>query len=485
MATDTKPAPRQDSPSLQTSDAAGTSAADVMRSMPHALGPEKSVLSSMLKDPEQWIGMALEEGLTREHFYLPGHGLLFETLRELNAKSQEIELVSLVQLLHDRGLLDSVGGPAAITDIFGYAPNAAHFHNHLGLVKDKFVLRSIIRTCTEAVSEAYENPEETVSLLDRVESSVLGIRQGTETTRGFHIKQSVTEVISHFEALLSGDVEVQGAPTGYIDLDRMSKGLKPGEMFVVAARPSMGKTSLMMNIAEHICIDQGIPSMVFSCEMTAFQIVQRLVFSRARFAMAQLGKGFKPRREDLLRIKRAAEEIAASKLFVDDTPGLMIDTLRAKARRRKREDNIGFIAIDYLQLLKSGSKQAQNSREREIGEISAGIKGLAKELGLPILVLAQLNRGPEGRTGKSLGVPRMSDLRESGTIEQDADMIGLLYRTAYYAETEEEKEQEAGRAELLLAKNRNGETGHVPLTFIAELMRFETRARDEHDREPE
>ena len=191
MADDSKSSRKPDSPALQGADA-GTSAADVMRSMPHALGPEKSILSSMLKDPEQWIGMALEEGLTRDHFYLPGHGLLFETLRELNAKSQEIELVSLVQLLHDRGLLDSVGGPAAITDIFGYAPNAAHFQNHLGLVKDKFVLRSIIRTCTEAVSEAYDNPEETVSLLDRVESSVLGIRQGTETTRGFHIKQSVS-----------------------------------------------------------------------------------------------------------------------------------------------------------------------------------------------------------------------------------------------------------------------------------------------------
>ena len=484
MAVDTKSARPPDSPNLQAQDAAATGP-DVTRAMPHALGPEKSVLSSMLRDPETWIGMALEEGLTRDHFYLPAHGLLFETLRDLNAKGKEIELVSLVALLHDRGLLDSVGGPAAITDIFTYAPNAAHFHNHLSLVKDKHVLRSIIRTCTEAVSEAFDNPEETVSLLDRVETSVLGIRQGTETVRGFHIKQSVAEVISHFEALLSGDVEVQGAPTGYADLDRMCKGLKPGEMFVVAARPSMGKTSFMMNVAEHICVDQGIPSMVFSCEMTAFQIVQRLVFARSRFAMSQLGKGFKPRKEDLLRIKRAAEEIASSKLFVDDTPGILIDTLRAKARRRKREDNLGFIAIDYLQLLKSGSKQAQNSREREIGEISAGIKALAKELSVPILVLAQLNRGPEGRTGKSLGVPRMSDLRESGTIEQDADMIGLLYRTAYYAETEEEKEQEAGKAELLLAKNRNGETGHVPLTFIAELMRFETRARDENDHGPE
>lgn len=443
------------------------------------MGPEKSILSSMLKDPETWIVRAVEEGITRGHFYFPAHGLLFETIRDLNANGKEVELVSLVALLHDRGHLDSVGGPAAITDIFTYAPNVAHFEGHLRLVKDKQVLRSIIRTCTEAVGDAFENPEDTVPLLDRVESSVLGIRQGTESARGFHIKQSVGEIIEHFEKMLSGEVEVQGSATGYADLDRMCKGLKPGEMFVVAARPSMGKTSFMMNVAEHICIDQGVPTMVFSCEMTAFQIVQRLVFSRARFAMAQLGKGFKPKKEDLMRIKRAAEEIASAKLFVDDTPGILIDTLRAKARRRKREDNLGFIAIDYLQLLKSASKQAQNSREREIGEISAGIKGLAKELGIPILVLAQLNRGPEGRSGKSLGVPRMSDLRESGTIEQDADMIGLLYRTAYYAESEEEKEAEAGKAELLLAKNRNGETGHVPLTFIADLMRFETRARDQ------
>jgi replicative DNA helicase len=476
---DTPERKKPDAPSLQATQDALAMTQDVTRALPHAQGPEKSILSSMLKDPEQWIGQALEEGLTREHFYLPAHGVLFEVLRELNAKGTEIELVSLVQLLHDRGILDNIGGASAVTEIYTYAPNAAHFATHLAIVKDKYVLRSVIQTCTSAISDAYENPEETVTLLDQVEQNVLGIRQGNEKIKNFTMRDSVGEVIRHFEELLSGDVEVQGAATGYTVLDKFSKGLKPGEMFVVAARPSMGKTSLMMNIAEHICVDQQIPTLIFSCEMTSFQIVQRLVFSRARFAMAKLGKGFKPVKEDLLKIKRAAEEIAASKMFVDDTPGLSIDTLRAKARRRKREDNIGFIAIDYLQLLKSGSKQAQNSREREIGEISAGIKGLAKELGIPILVLAQLNRGPEGRTGKSLGVPRMSDLRESGTIEQDADMIGLLYRTAYYAETEEDKEAEAGKAELVLAKNRNGETGHIPLTFIAELMRFETRAHDE------
>jgi replicative DNA helicase len=473
---------KDEPPSLQDATARATALVqDVTRPLPHAQGPEKSILSSMLNDPALWIGRAQEEGLTKEHFYLPGHALLFDVLTELNAKGKEIELVSLVTLLHDRGSLDNIGGPSAITEIYTYAPNAAHFDSHLNLVKDKYVLRSVIRTCTEAISDAYDNPEETNQLLDQVEQHVLGIRAASETARNFQIKDSVAEVFKNLQSLLAGDAGAQGIPTGYSDLDRMSKGLKPGEMFVVAARPSMGKTSFMMNVAEQICIDQNVPSLVFSCEMTAFQIVQRLVFARARFASHKLVKGFVPTKEDLLRLKRACEEIALSKLYVDDTPALTIDALRAKARRRKREDGIGFIAVDYLQLLRSGSKQAQNSREREIGEISSGLKALAKELSLPILVLAQLNRGPEGRTGKSLGVPRMSDLRESGTIEQDADMIGLLYRTAYYAETEEDKEAEAGKAELVLAKNRNGETGHVPLTFIADLMRFETRARDAND----
>ena len=214
--------------------------------------------------------------------------------------------------------------------------------------------------------------------------------------------------------------------------------------------------------------------MVFSCEMSALQIVQRLVFSRARFAMSQLSRGYTVNKGDLQRIRRSCFETAASRLFIDDTPSISINEVRAKARRRKRDEDIRFIAIDYLQLMRSRTRQAENSREREIAEISAGLKGLAKELGIPVLVLAQLNRSPEGRTGKSLGVPRMSDLRESGAIEQDADLVGLLYRTAYYAESEEEREAEAGKATLLLAKNRNGETGDVPLTFISELMRFES-----------
>ncbi|MBK1883327.1 replicative DNA helicase [Luteolibacter pohnpeiensis] len=449
---------------------------DVTRALPHALGPEKSLLSSMLQDPQEYIGVAMEERLTKEHFYLPAHSTLFGFLVELFEGGHEVELVSLIQRLIDRGLLDRVGGPAALTDLYTYAPSPGHFRHHLQHVKDKFVLRAIIQNSNEAISRAYDSPDEVAGLLDSVEASVLAIREGSETSKAPTIKQSVQEVIEQFQSLLAGERGAQGISTGFEELDKMSSGLKPGEMFVVAARPSMGKTSFMMNIVEHICMDQAKPSMVFSCEMSAFQLVQRLVFSRARFAVSQLSRGYTPNKGDLQRIQRSAMETTASKLFIDDTPGISINELRAKARRKKRDENIQFIAIDYLQLMKSRTKQAENSREREIAEISAGIKGLAKELELPILILAQLNRGPESRSGKSLGVPRMSDLRESGSIEQDADMVGLLYRTAYYAEDAEEKEAKAGEAELVLAKNRNGETGHIPLTFIAELMRFETGA---------
>jgi replicative DNA helicase len=472
MAVETTAAPKAPaSPSLQQSSSAVD---DVTRALPHALGPEKSLLSSMLQDPQEYVGLAIEEKLTQEHFYLPAHATLFAFLIELFQAGHEIELVSLVQRLLDRGLLDRVGGPATLTDIYTYAPSPGHFRHHLQHVKDKHVLRSIIQNSNEAIAMAYDAPDEVATLLDTVEARILAIREGSETNRAPTIRQSVDQVLDQFQALLAGEKGAQGLSTGYEMLDRMSGGLKPGEMFVIAARPSMGKTSLMMNIVEHVCVDLAKPGMVFSCEMSAFQIVQRLVFSRAKFALSQLSRGYTPNKGDLQRIQRASLDIGNAKMFIDDTPGITINELRAKARRKKRDENIQFIAIDYLQLMKSRTKQAENSREREIAEISAGIKGLAKELELPIIILAQLNRGPEGRTGKNIGVPRMSDLRESGSIEQDADMVGLLYRTAYYAEDAEEKEAEAGKAELVLAKNRNGETGHIPLTFIADLMRFES-----------
>lgn len=475
MADDTLPFPTKDGPKLQES---GKSKPEDLVTPPHAVGPEKSVLSSMIQDPEEYIGRAVEGTLTPGHFYVPSHGKLFEVLVEHFENGKTVELVSLTQHLMDRDLLDTIGGPAAITEIFTYAPTAAHFDSHLGIVKDKHILRNIIRSCTESIATAYDDPEDVQELLDSVEQKVLEIRESAETAEEMNVKTAVVEVMKYLEEFLAGDRGISGMTMGYPELDKMCNGLKAPDMFVIAARPSMGKTSFMMNIIEHIAVTSGKPAMVFSCEMSTVQIVQRLVFSRARFEFAKLTKGYQPNKGDLERIKQASAEISSAKLFIDDTAGISINDLRAKARRKHRDEGISVIAIDYLQLMKSTSRQATNSREREIAEISGGLKALAKELNVPVIVLAQLNRGPEGRTGSSLGVPRMSDLRESGSIEQDADMVGLLYRKVYYVDNQEERDEDDGQAELVLAKNRNGPTGAVPLTFIPDLMRFETRAFD-------
>lgn len=465
---------KKDGPQLQKADYRSEEEKMAQRSLPNATGPEKSLLSSMLQDPAEYVGLAEEKGLTSDHFYHPAHQTLYRVLNELSTAGTSIELVSLTQTLMDRDVLDSIGGPSALTEIYTYAPTAAHFEHHLNIVKDKYILRNIISSCTEAITRSFEDQEEVASLLDEVEQKIFAIREGADIETAPSVKEDIKKVLEDFEKFLHGGGAPQGIRTGYSKLDTMSNGLKAGEMFVIAARPSMGKTSFAMNLIEHICLDAKLPSMVFSCEMTSDQIVQRLLFARARYAITNLKNGFKPTKAELLKIKSAAQEIAESKLFIDDTAGISISELRAKARRKKKEEDIQVIAIDYLQLMRSTSKQAQNSREREIAEISAGLKGLAKELKIPIIVLAQLNRGPENRGG----TPRMSDLRESGSIEQDADMVGLLFRTSYYAEDQEQRDEQDGIAELNLAKNRNGETGSIPLTFIKELMRFETRAFD-------
>lgn len=446
---------------------------DVTRSLPHAVGPEKSVLSSMLQEPVKYVGLAIETGLTESHFYLPQHAMLFNELCKLSVDGEEIELVSLIQKLLDRGKLERIGGPAYLTELYTYSPTPAHFAAHAKLLQDKRIARGIIQGCNEAISNIYDEPEAVTSHLDLLESQLTGLRENRQGNTIVTARQAVKAVLDRLKGQIAGTEEVRGLMTGFTELDRLGR-MKPGDMFILAARPSMGKTSLMMNIVENVCIDQNQPTLVFSAEMTWEQLTERLLYSRAKFTASQLLNGHRPTKGDLQRIQQAAQAIAESNLFTDDTAGISIEELRAKARRYKREQDIRFIAIDYLQLMKSRSKQARDSREREIAEISSGIKGLAKELGVPILVLAQLNRGPESRSGDKLGVPRMSDLRESGSIEQDADMVGLLYRKAYYATGQQEKDAVEGEAMLSLAKNRNGETGDVPLTWIAPLMRFES-----------
>jgi len=452
---------------------------NVLRALPHAIGPEKSILSSILQEPEEFLGVAAEEALHAEHFYLPAHGELYGFISDLHAAGKPIEFVSLVQLLLDNGKLDKVGGPSGLTDLYTYAPAPGHFRHHLRFVKDKHMLREIIASGNEQVTMAYDRPDEPQDVLDAAEARIMGIRDQGETKNSTTKNEALLAVLDDIQAQIDGRVEHLGLTTGYPDLDRKTNGLKPGDIFIIAARPSMGKSALMGGFVEHIGLDLNLPVQVFSMEMSQKQLLQRMIGSRAKFDFSGLARGEKPDKGDLIRIKRAYEQIHAAPIHIDDTPALTISALRAKARRAKARHGIQAIAIDYLQLMRSTSRQAEGSREREISEISGGIKSLAKELGIPIILLAQLNRESEKRTGSAKGVPKMADLRESGSIEQDADYVGLLTRDAYHAANEDEKDATAGAGRLILAKNRTGPTGDIYLTFLPQLVKFVPGTRPE------
>jgi replicative DNA helicase len=449
---------------------------DIHRTLPHSADAEQGLLGSMLIGPRDIVSDCVARA-RQDFFHVPAHGTVFETLVDLWNRNVIIDLISLTQSLKDRGQLDAVGGPAFVTQLFTFVPTAANAGYYLEIVREKYILRQIITNCTRCAALAYDDQENVNGLLDEVEQSVFSITQERARAEMPTIKEQVMAAIESIEKLYDSKGAISGLPTGLPDLDTMTDGLHEAEMIVIAARPSMGKTALAMNIAEHIAVDMDMAVAVFSLEMSAHQLVQRLICSRARVSLKKIREGFLAEHEHP-KLTQMASKFAGSKLFIDDTPGLSILELRAKARRLKSQHDIKLIVIDYLQLLKSTSRRAQDNRQIEISEISSGIKALAKELSIPIIVLAQLNRNPEARTGSSKGRPRLSDLRESGSIEQDADVVGLLTREEYYAENDEERAEALGKATLIIAKQRNGPVGDIPLTFIKEFTRFEPRAAD-------
>lgn len=444
---------------------------DVTRALPHAVGMEKSILSTMLQDPQEFIPLAMEEGITERYFYLPNHAALFAIMVERFANGKEIELVSLIQHLIDTGKLDRMGGPSAVTDIYTYAPSPSQFRAHIASLREKFTAREILRIGNEAAAAVYDEPESVTATLESLEREVMAIRDMDTGDKPQTVKQAAMIVIDKFQREVNRDPSSRGIQTGFEQLDRMTNGLHPGELGIIGARPSVGKTALLANIIDYVCLTESIPVLFFSAEMTTEAITKRMIFSRAKYSLGDLARGVTPVKGDLIRIQRATMEIADAKLFIDDRSGPSINYIAAKARRLKREHGIGMICVDYLGLVKSMSKQSQSSREREIAEISAGAKAMAKDLSVPVILLAQLNRDVDKRTGNAAGKPRMSDLRDSGSIEQDADWIGLLSRESY-----QDAANDNGAACLDLVKNRNGATGPIPLTFIADIMRFESGA---------
>lgn len=451
--------------------------------LPHAIQAEKSILSSLMQDPQEWFAIAAEENLIDLHFYIPAHALMFAQLSAMNDDKGHCELIEFTQRMIDRGLITSIGGASAITDIYTYAPNGGHFRQHLKIVKEKFILRQLLASASDTVERVNESPEDPQAVLDATEAQISGIREGLERQETGNVKTAILEVITELDDRLNGRSGTPGIMTGFTDLDRMTDGLKPGELFILGARPSMGKSAFMGNIVEEVCLLSEKPTMVFSLEMSRKSLVSRMLYSMARINSRAVAMGETLDKGQMQAIQREALRIQNSSLVIDDTPAISIASLRSKARRQKRRGGLELIAVDYLQLMKSTSKQANGSREREIAEISAGLKSLAKELEIPIIALCQLNRqSTDRKVGKSgasevvtkRGIPKMSDLRESGAIEQDADYIGLLHRPIYFAETDEERTALEGIATLMLVKNRNGETGDVHLTFIDQWAKFQS-----------
>mgnify|MGYP002823777103 FL=1 len=469
--------------------------ADVDRAPPHSIEAEQGVLGCLLLDPDEGLTFCLEklkeprqlELPKRERgqygsythnattfFYELKHQVIFESMLDLHEAKQAIDIITLKQFLTDKKQLESVGGVAYLSTLMNAVPSAANLEYYFNIVWEKYLLRKTVRTCTEIVREAYEHEGEVARLLDEVEGKIQKINEERAGEAASTMKELVGQAISRIQDFHERGGGLSGLSTGFMDFDKMSDGLHAAEMIVIAARPSMGKTSLAMNIVEHVTLSENVPVGVFSLEMTAESLVTRMICSNARLNFKNLRDGLL-NANDFQRITQTAGKLHKAPLYIDDTPGLSILQLRAKARRMHSQYGIKLIVIDYLQLLHSTSRRASDNRQQEVAEISSGIKGLAKELGVPVIVLCQLNREMEKDKNRK---PRLSDLRESGSIEQDADLVGLLYKA--YSEDGEggpPDESEGVPVNLLLAKQRNGPTGDVPLVFLKHYTRFESASR--------
>jgi len=443
---------------------------------PHSLESEQGVLGCVLLSPNECLGECLEKLKDgKEVFYDLRHQTIFEALVAMFDAREAIDVITLQQRLKDKQLLEQVGGIAYLSQLQDAVPSAANLSYYLDIVREKFLLRKMIATCTDVVGRVYDYEGEVDALLDEVERDVLRISESRVQGATVTTKELVGKAIGTIESYFGRKGTLNGLATGFLDLDRMTDGLHESEMIVIAARPSMGKTSIAMNIVEHVVLEQKLPAAVFSLEMSAEALVLRMMCSLARVNLRSIREGFMSE-ADFPKLTGAAGRLANAPLFIDDSAGLSILQLRARARRLAQQHGVKLFVVDYLQLLHSTARRAQENRQQEISDISSGIKALAKELKVPVLVLSQLNRELERDKSRK---PRLSDLRESGAIEQDADVVGLLYKPNAGEDDDNvtAEEPDGLPVNLLIAKQRNGPTGDVSLTFLKPYTRFESAAK--------
>ena len=467
---DLKKARRQKSPIANRQ-----SPISVDRLPPHSPEAEQGVLGCVLLSPNECLGDCVGKFKSgSEVFYDLRHQTIYDALVEMWDARTPIDVITLQQRLKDKQLLEQVGGIAYLAGLPDTVPSAANLSYYLEIVHEKYLLRKMISTCAGVVGRVYDYEGDVDALLDEVEKDILRINESRVEASTATMKELVHKAIVQVEDFHQRQGMLTGVGTGFADFDKMTTGLHPGEMIVIAARPSMGKTSLAMNIAEHVALEQKLPVGVFSLEMSADALVLRMLCSRARVNLRNVREGFLAER-DFPKLTGTAGKLSSAPLYIDDTAGLSILQLRAKARRMAQQHGVKLFVVDYLQLVHSTSRRAEN-RQQEIADISNGIKALAKELKVPVIVLSQLNRELEKRGPGTR--PQLSDLRESGAIEQDADLVGLLYKEAKETEDGEPNfDEDVLPVKLYIAKQRNGPTGDVNLTFLKSYTRFESASK--------
>jgi len=403
-------------------------------------------------------------------FYAERHRRIFRAMVTITEKGSVVDPLTLSEELSRRGELDASGGKEYIGFLVDAVPTAANIEYHARIVREKAILRRLIEVSTSIVSEAFEGKSTANELLDEAESRIFQVSQ-QQTRDGFtRIKELIWPTMERIEALQGTGTTITGVPSGFTDLDEMTSGFQPADLVIVAARPSMGKTAFTLNIAQHAAIEHGTPVAFFSLEMSKESLVQRMLTSEARIDAQRLRKGML-RDDDFPRLARAAGILSSAPVWIDDTPGMTLLEMRSKARRLRAENGVGMVVVDYLQLMQGPANS--ESRQQEVSQISRGLKALAKELNVPVIALSQLSRAPEQRTGDNKR-PQLSDLRESGAIEQDADLIMFLFRQEFYdGPVDKDGNSLEGKAEVIVGKQRNGPIGIVNLFFQKQFTRFE------------
>ena len=435
----------------------------IKKIMPHSMEAEQAVIGSMLMDRDA-MESALEI-LQPDDFYGRQYGTLFQAIRELNTENKPVDLVTLQERLKENNVPEELAGMDFIREVLGSVPTSANVKYYAKIVKEKSLMRRLIRTTEEITAQCYQGTDNVEALMDSTEKKIFNLMQSRGGGDFTPIRQVVINALERIEAASKQNGSITGVSTGFIDLDYQTSGMQPSDLILVAARPSMGKTAFVLNMAQHMAFRDNITTAIFSLEMSKEQLVNRL-FSLESKVDAQVLRNGRLEDSDWERLIESAEIIGNSNLIIDDTPSISIAELRSKCRKYKMEMNLGVIIIDYLQLMSGSSGgKSSTSRQQEISDISCSLKAVARELNVPVIALSQLSRAVEQRDDKR---PMLSDLRESGAIEQDADVVMFIYRDDYYNKESEKK----NIAEIIVAKQRNGPVGTVELAWRPQYTQF-------------